>query len=54
MLNLFLIEYIEEIDVTKPGRVNDLRVDEIDYGKKQVKMSFTAPGDNLDLGRGKF
>lgn len=31
--------------------MTDLRVDEIDYGKKQVKMSFTAPGDNLDLGR---
>lgn len=42
----------KDADQIIPSRVNDLRVVDIDYYKKYVKISFTAPGDNYDLGRG--
>jgi hypothetical protein len=38
----------------KPSRIKDLRLVESDLESKVVKIVFTAPGDDADLGTCKF
>lgn len=45
-----LNNFSSEIDLTPPSRIKDLRVIESDLESKVVKIVFTAPGDDSDLG----
>lgn len=38
----------------KPSTIKDLRVSNLDTTNKLLTVKFTAPGDNADLGTGKF
>ena len=51
--NLMFI-FLDNNDLIKPSIIKDLRVDELDMVNNLVTLKFTAPGDNHDIGTGKF
>jgi hypothetical protein len=51
--HFILDNFISGIDYQGPSKIKDLRILESDLESKVVKLGFTAPGDDADLGSGK-